>query len=180
MHNLSRLQALIAEAIQDSRHYYSAEALPQQEKINAWLQEHKDAKLADLKPIEHFIIAELSETAKAKLATDQLASAYCAALSTLPGNWWGRPGNTDSASGRHLMEIPPANIQGCLATLLDDQSPLAYHGSEISTLAKELEWTVADLAAGFLANMLQTGFDYRAAPGERKAQIASIRQKLAD
>jgi hypothetical protein len=43
-----------------------------------------------------------------------------------------------------------------------------------------LKWTVADLAAGFLAQMHAIEFDWRAQPAERKARRVAILKQVSE
>ena len=78
---------------------------------------------------------------------DDLAQLYARMLKgTATGNMWGLPGHFVGDAGRHLVSLGEEGAQA-LRTLLDDETGVAYEGSEESTIGSERTFRVKDVAA---------------------------------
>jgi hypothetical protein len=154
---LERLRTAVAVCTRDARVYLSAEALPQASAIRSLARQLGPGELAQLEPLGRFFVYELIPPAAAAAPAGMVAQAYCAALQQLPAEWWGLPGGTISETGQQLLRRP--GIRDCLLGLFDDSTPLRYLDGEARTWTSQQGWTVADLAAGFVATLQKESYD---------------------
>ena len=106
-----------------------------------------------------------------------LAEAYCQALPDgFLHNWWGMPGQYLERPGRTMVAFGQVAIP-CLTSLLDNQQPLHYIGSEEPTLSHAMHYRVCDLAAYLIATI--TGIPYKDAqqPEMRDKFIAELQRR---
>jgi hypothetical protein len=170
----SELQQRLRAAVEGRRAHFSAAALPGSDAIRRLAESGPGRPWEGLEPLQQFLLFELSPAVAAR-AGDAAAPAYCAALAGLPGDWWGLPGSRETPAARRLAALGTA-AAGCLAGLLDDETPLRFHSGEENTLARRYQLTVADQAAAFLAAALGHAYDWRADPATRRAQRAGLQR----
>jgi hypothetical protein len=147
------------------------------EPIRALVRGQPPSFLAGLSPEDRFLVAEASPETAAAADPALLAPGYCAALSRLPADWWGTPGSARTPAARRLVALGAAALP-CLAARVADGEPLEYHHGEARMHAREGEWTVGDLAAGFAALILDTEYDHRAPPAERRHAADELRRRI--
>lgn len=121
-----------------------------------------------------------AEPAPGSAERDALLEVYVAALrSGAEPNLWGLPsGVRSSATSRHLIALG-APAARALAAAFDDDTALAYEGSEEATLASRHRLRVKDLAAGVAAAALGRDFPDEPDPAARDRAIAELRRAAA-
>ena len=158
------IKPLLQKMIDESFHCYTIDCFEETPQLRKVLAEEAP-DWAHLSPLEAFFVFEAQPDLISKADPAIAANAYCAGIKELTSNWWGSPGTPDGDAAAHLLAIP--GIEDCLRELLEDQSPLSYHGSEIATMNEMFAWTVADLAGGFIAAIREEAYPFRDDPEER-------------
>ena len=169
----SLLKREAQEAAAQSRRYFTIDALPARERLRQAAQA-QELSLEGMTPLERFFVVAASPAAATKAGAQAVAQSYCAALKSLPADWWGLPGETDTAIGQTLLGLGRSTVP-CLVELLGDAAPLSYLNGESNAMSQEFSYGVADLAAGFLARILHEPFDGRAGAEERRAAREQLR-----
>lgn len=173
---MDELKRRAQEAIQQSRRYLYAAVLPVREELQR-LAEDENAAPSELAPIEQFFIYSVSPAAATKADPHEVAKSYCAALRAVRGDWWSLPGPASTQSGQELVALG-RHVVPCLVDLLGDQTPLHYLNGEAQTMTNNYSFVVADLAAGFLAEILKKPFDHEERSVKRR-QAAYQRLRVA-
>lgn len=178
MSSLDSIRNTIQGLHQKARMYYSLKALDQLTKLSEQVSAYKGDLSEELSPEEYLFVLLSNPSIESEADSAAIFAAYLSGLSSLPGNWWGTPGTTDTELGKRLTKARGSNKVWAKALSNFDLVP--YSGSEIATLASELKWTVADLAAGFLNERHQLPYNWRAPLSQRKIQIEAIRNAVAE
>lgn len=176
---LTRLKPHLLAALVQSAHSATANAMPVAPDIRALVAGREPTFVARLSAEERFFVFEVSPETARRVDVAVVAPAYCAALSIVPGDWWGTPGAVNTEAGQRLVALGTAAVR-CLNARFDDPKRLVYHQGEANTQAKSLDWIIGDLAAGFAAAILKKDYDHRAAASERKRQRDTLCQQLLD
>ncbi|MEO1270774.1 MAG: hypothetical protein AAFX99_22030 [Myxococcota bacterium] len=139
--------AAVKEAMHDPQ---EADALATAPRLRAAVGHATPEDLKALKPLQRFLVMEVSPNTS--LPSEEVAEAYCAALSQLPSDWWGSHGALESIAAERLIAMPGRAVDRCLMQALKETTELSYLGDgESNTEALDWGLTVADLAAEFLA-----------------------------
>lgn len=122
-----------------------------------------------LRVLAHELLIEAGHESK-----PQMADVYCRALpDAFAHNWWGMPGQYLERLGRSLISFGDTALS-CLLALLDDKKLLGYFGSEEVTLSKKMRYRVCDLAAYFIAEILNAPYPDLTDPGAREKYISEL------
>jgi hypothetical protein len=131
-----------------------------------------------------FLAAEIGFYKDRSLVTsadpDTLARAYSHALAenlTGVANPWGLPDEIGPV-GRHLMSLGQAAIPH-LMDRLEDETPMAYGGSEAATLGNGYRYRVKDIAAFYLSRIATLVYPVHRDPAQRDVEIRALAGKLA-
>lgn len=172
---MNDLRPLIRAVMDESRTYFSADTLPSGRALRQALEAARRGTWQRLQPIERFFVFN----AQPSLADDAgpviVAESYCAALRSLPADWWGLPGAVDTSAAQNLVALGRSAIP-CLSSITKEERPLRYLNGEANAIAASLSHTLADLAAGLLAAILKQPFDWRAGPAERAVGRERLRK----
>lgn len=172
------MKRALEQMIRDSQSYYVPEGLPGRQAVLEQLQKQPaPAAKRDLSPLERFFLFEVAPEQAQKAPVDELRGAYCAAMESLMGDWWGTPrGTVDTATSERLLAID--GIDACLLKQLDNDKAIRFGDSEGATIGKRLGFQVADLAAALLARRHHLAYDVDGQPGERKPRRDALRQQI--
>jgi hypothetical protein len=167
---------LLDQMHRDSASYFVAEGLPGRAEVLALLATTDDVAWSGLTPMQCFFLFETApgytDTAPPALVRD----AYCAAVGTLPGDWWGPYGRANSDTSQRLLAVD--GIEACLLRQLDNTDRLAMGESESATFAALDELEVGDVAAWLLVARHGLEYAMHRPPGERRASRVRLRQRI--
>ncbi len=156
--NINEIAEILKGMLEESHQCYTIGCFDETERLRGLVKDF-EKPWQYFQPIESFFLFEATPDLIESADRSVLAASYSSALMKLTSNWWGPPGSPDGAAADHLLAIP--NITSDLMPLLKVQTPLSYHGSEISTMNEMFGWTVADLAGGFIAELRGEAYPFR-------------------
>lgn len=155
---MDELKRQVQEAIVQSRRSYYLDDPAVREQLRE-LAEDERAAPQELTLLERFFIYSVSPTLAAKADPVERARSYCAAMQSTSASWWGLPGPSGTPASRALVAMGRQAVP-CLVELLHNQTPLHYLNGEAQTMTDNYSFVIADLAAGFLAEILKKPFDH--------------------
>lgn len=174
---LARLRVHLATARTEAEIAVSGEDLAAGHDVRDLVEDSKVRWWELLSPIEAFFLFETSPATAARAPIEVRARAYCAAVESIMPAWWGTPGTTSSEPQKRLLALG-APVAKCLVKLFDSTRMLGYTDGESNTEADAYAWTVADLAAGFVAIIVGASYDEEAEPAARAINRAALRNRL--
>ena len=171
------MKDILDKMLQDARRYLVPEGLPGREQLLAALPEDATSLWQELTPIQAFFVLESAPTYLEQAPPDVARAAYCAALGSLPGEWFTPYSSLVTATSRRMIGID--GIDGCLLAQLDNDTLVAFGDSEPHAEASLARYQVADLAALFLCARHGLAYDIRAPLETRVARRDELRQLLS-
>lgn len=174
---VEKLHTVLAKAREETTNYFSGENLPGGFDVRELVEGSRARWWEKLSPVETFLLFELSPETAARAPIEVRAKAYCAGVEHINAEWWGMPGSTSEDPQKRLLAIGMP-VTKCLVKLFDSTRKIGYLDGEANTSADDYAWTVADLAAGSVANIVGASYDAEAAPATRAANRTLLRAKL--
>jgi hypothetical protein len=174
---LAQLKAALAEARKQSDSYLSGEALPARADVARLVDGDATPWWEQLAPVEAFLLFETSKETAARAPADARAQAYCAGVEAISAEWWGTPGAPQTEVAKRAIALG-APVAKCLGALFENDRRITYKDGETRGEAKQLGWTVADLAAGLAARIVGGSYEASAPAADRAAARAALKQKL--
>jgi hypothetical protein len=121
-------------------------------------------KDSNAESLSRFLAAEIMFSKKPDFPSEDikpvLPELYAAALKqnfTGLANPWGLPGKLDGKTGQHFVKLGPGAVSH-LEQLLDDNTGTSYGGSKEATFGNSFHYRVKDLAAFFIAKIIDLPF----------------------
>jgi hypothetical protein len=111
---------------------------------------------------------------------EEIGKVYAAALRqqfTGSANEWSFPVQPIGRAGEHLLLLGPYAIPA-LRTLLDDNTPVIFEGSQEAMIGGRYNYRVKDLAAQFIAGIAGLPFPNSTDPSVRDSAIAAQKQRF--
>jgi len=166
---------ILDQMVRDARVYFVPEGLPGRTQLLDELPKQSGNFWEALSPIQSFFVFETAPEYLKTAPREVAEAAYCAAIETLPGDWWGPYGRPDSDTSQRLLQIE--GIEACLLRQLDNEKPVSMSDSEPATLAKLEKFQVADLAALFLSARDKLEYSLHDQPDARKARRDALKKQ---
>lgn len=169
------MKNILDQMVRDAWVYFVPEGLPGRKQLLDQLAAQSGDFWQTLSPIQSFFVFETAPQYLTKAPREVAQSAYCAAMETVPGDWWGPYGRPDSDTSLRLLQVE--GIESCLLRQLDNEKPVAMADSEPATMAKLDKFQVADLAALFLSVRHKLEYSLHDQPEDRKARRAALKRQ---
>lgn len=169
------MKDILDKMLRDSRHIFVPEGLQGRQQLLDQLARQTEP-WKGLTPIQNFFLFEVAPDKASKAPAAVVRDAYCAALESLPGEWFTPFSSLSTGTSKRLLAI--TDMDACLVRQLDNQKEVDFGDSEAHANASLAHYQVGDLAALFLGARHKLDYDIRAPLAARITRRGELKRQL--